>query len=701
MRRVRSMSFSMWVTDKDPHGEAGFDGVQPRTRPQWVDDASVTRCAKCAAEFGWLGEWQRHHCRLCGCVFCNRCSSKRAVIPEDVAIPVAPRRKRAGMDRSRPMRVCDACHVKCQQLRRRKAIPEGWSGFTRFIAWVRDVRTLRAASQVCREWRRIASFELSKIFEIQYVLQGLSYTPEAAAQLWAQRHAYPGHSRWMVHLVRAWGDREPAEVARLLCEHAQRPERDRKECWRMMCSRSCRPGLTLEETVRLLDECVTTEALRKLVVQHFLEPQARSDRVPCFLPVLTAHLGSTRAPARDNSLGDWLLRQCVRDERVAAEVYWDLHIMRQSPRPETVRLAEHWMGLWMRAVDAGVRARVLDARTFATRCEQARAPGGPVLGDCKTCVSPLHPERGVARIDLERVHAKRSKTCPLVVPLVWPGRAAGVLFKNEDVRRDRVAMTFIRLSKAILRDELGFELPIVTYRVRPTAPDAGFVELVPDSRTWYDLDAHSRFSVGVYNFIDDSQTVGEFRERLLQSTAAYCVLSYLLGAGDRHKHNIMVTRRGCLFHIDYGYILGHQPSRLMRGLAPPPDMRIDPSLVEALGPAPQFDRLKDLCDRIYNALRRHVDVLACVLRVLVLADPPIYRAAELSHDQLMAEISRRFVPGEHHEAARVQLGTRIDNSTRSTAHYALADTMHQYAHESSVVRVLRSGWHIVRSAVPL
>jgi|UniRef100_A0A7S4LJ82 serine/threonine protein kinase len=63
-------------------------------RPTWTPDKEAPQCAGCQAKFHFF--YRRHHCRMCGAVFCWRCSRARVKIPE--------------MDYQAEVRVCLQCH---------------------------------------------------------------------------------------------------------------------------------------------------------------------------------------------------------------------------------------------------------------------------------------------------------------------------------------------------------------------------------------------------------------------------------------------------------------------------------------------------------------------------------------------------------------------------------------------------------------
>jgi phosphatidylinositol 3-kinase len=98
----------------------------------------------------------------------------------------------------------------------------------------------------------------------------------------------------------------------------------------------------------------------------------------------------------------------------------------------------------------------------------------------------------------------------------------------------------------------------------------------------------------------------------IRSCAGYCVITYLLGVGDRHLDNIMLLPAGNFFHIDFGYIFGRDPKPL------PPPFRLTSEMVAGMGGSDSegYRQFKSLCCQAFNILRKHTGLILNLLHLM-------------------------------------------------------------------------------------
>ncbi|RNF21801.1 class III phosphatidylinositol 3-phosphate kinase [Trypanosoma conorhini] len=205
---------------------------------------------------------------------------------------------------------------------------------------------------------------------------------------------------------------------------------------------------------------------------------------------------------------------------------------------------------------------------------------------------------------------------PTFVPLVTPASEVGIIFKSgDDVRQDQLVVQLVQLIDAMLRQD-GLDLCLSPYRVLATGPMEGLVELVPNTVTFQSVQRDIAGYIRSHN-----ETAEKYEAalcRFTKSFAGYCVLTFILGIGDRHLENLLVTHDGRLLHIDFGYILGNDPKPF------PPPMKINKEMVETLG-GPQSERYAEFklyCCSSYNIVRKHAPLILSMLLLMVDASIP-------------------------------------------------------------------------------
>ncbi|KAF1781151.1 Phosphatidylinositol 3/4-kinase, conserved site [Phytophthora cactorum] len=184
------------------------------------------------------------------------------------------------------------------------------------------------------------------------------------------------------------------------------------------------------------------------------------------------------------------------------------------------------------------------------------------------------------------------------------------MVKNgDDLRQDQLIMQMFILMDRLLK-KVNLDLKLTPYRILATGANDGLMEFVQDSYPVSYVVSHFE-SPQIVGFLrkhnpDPSAEFGIAPEALstyVKSVAGYCVLTYLLGIGDRHLDNLMMKAEGHMFHIDFGFVFGADPKPY-----PPPF-----KLTKEMRALPE---VYNYCCQAYNWLRKSADLILNLLSLM-------------------------------------------------------------------------------------
>ena len=254
---------------------------------------------------------------------------------------------------------------------------------------------------------------------------------------------------------------------------------------------------------------------------------------------------------------------------------------------------------------------------------------------------PLDPTVKVVGCFPEESNVFKSSLSPLLLTFkTVDGRKYPVLFKvGDDLRQDQLVIQIITLMDRLLQKE-NLDLKLTPYRILATGATAGAAQFIPSTSL---SAACAKYKGSILAYLrdhnpDDQEPLGVRKEAMdtfVKSCAGYCVVTYLLGVGDRHLENLLITPDGHFFHADFGFILGRDPKPFA------PMMKLCKEMVEGMGGAnsPHYLQFKQHCFTAYTTLRKSANLILNLFSLMVDANIPDIR---VEPDKAVLKVKERF-----------------------------------------------------------
>eukprot|EP00064_Thunnus_orientalis_P010360 superscaffoldBa00001402_g10386 len=437
-------------------------------------------------------------------------------------------------------------------------------------------------------------------------------SPEDKELLWHFRHECMRDPRAYPKLLGSvrWGKQEDVLATHRLLE--------RSSAWDSS-------GLDVGLAMQLLDCHYSDAQVRSMAVRK-LETLEDDDVLRYLLQLVQA---VKFEPYHDSALVRFLLKRALRSMRIGHFLFWFL----RSEIAQSMHYQQRYAVLLEAYLRGCGEAMLQDFRKQVEMTEALQK----VTREIKTMSADKYDVT-----PQEQCKVMASKKKPLWLqfkradPTTLSKDPIGIIFKDgDDLRQDMLILQILLIMESIWETE-SLDLCLLPYGCISTGNRIGMIEIVKDANTIANIQQSVVGSTGafkdeiLYQWLRD-KCVSEDKfqqavERFLYSCGGYCVATYVLGIGDRHNDNIMITESGNLFHIDFGHILGNYKSFMGISKEWVPFV-LTPDFLYVMGTSgkkssPHFQKFQDVCVKAYLALRHHTNLLIILFSMMLMTGMP-------------------------------------------------------------------------------
>lgn len=607
---------------------------------KWVDSNLINNCQLCSCQFGFL--WRKHHCRICGGVFCSNCCNKYIDIPthlldipkhEDKYKVILSNTYRWLFNGDKQL-VCNNCHNKVNELLKVEHLIK--------ILYYLTLKELYTVSQTSKDYYNASLYYINKFRNIQYFDFDHKYTIWEINIIYTIKDYLLNHSVWFSILIKT-----------IFCYTNLTKKIDRivwlnniliniddikinssVKCWSLLCSRKCSKKLDFDDIIDILkyisenyvffDDC--NEYVKNIIlilVEYLIKRGVRNKHT--FIPVLSKifidlfnndfvnidekfmkklFLSLFNNVVPDDNVKTAIL--LVYEKYYIEDTIMNNHLINNFNVDVGIKfylkyLTEILITKFSTSILHDVTKMIMTINNiYIDKLESFNTP----------FIYPFDPSYTVLKI-LSR-NVINSITKPIVVEVELYSQNINktiikkfIIKKDTTLRKEQIISCLIdvihhKLSSYKYIDDIGFE-NIDTYQIIMLSKDIAVIEFIENSVTLKHINDEG---FTLQNYIlnkNKDYTLNNIKTRFYQSLAIASAISYIIGLGDRHLDNIMINNKGQIFHVDYGYIMENPKTNIFDM----PHIKVTNDIIDFLGGVNSnyYHDFKKYLVKVYNVIR--------------------------------------------------------------------------------------------------
>lgn len=682
--------------------------IYPKGTGKWIESSLVISCQLCSTQFGLFV--RKHHCRACGGVFCGYCCSKDIEIPESYI--QKPQESDSYVQQLSNITrwfitgntniVCDECYTKIDNL----------SKITDKIKYCEylNLDGLHSVANLSKSWYNASIHYLSKFRAIQYMHSDKIFSEWEMNIILISQKDLIEHNSWIMSVIKGviqkyYHTSQNDIIDKFIddynkyCESTSKKKH--KTCWNLMCSRKCNINPDILDFVELIKFIIALEneytpkpnmlwkngilkkfiitILQKIYSENDIENDTDDNIIGCIVPLI-CH-GFSSLMECENEIIDYEYLDNIFDElvkfgNVKMQILNEIQYLDNINDKTTgdTNFVSYMKKYLNKNLENNLEKDML--KMIDTLCDIINEK--KIYTDIELPILyPLDFRYNI--INITRIEKIKSNTIPLLVEVIIKNNMTGnkhnkkiIIKRDNGLRKERIISCLIvvlqhKLFQQSMRRRINSFERIPTYQINMLTQNIGVIEFVENSIT---LRMINDLNLTLQNYVlehNTTDTVKIVKTRFLQSLAISSCMSYILGLGDRHLDNIMINRRGQIFHIDYGYLMENPVTSILYT----PNIKVTTVMIDFLGGqnGVYYKEFKEYVIQVYDIMRLYKNIITHYYELIA------YEKF-IEWDTFKEKLENRFMNGMNCKDVEISLINEIETSNSYSS--VISDICHHY-----------------------